>query len=1139
MKSLTYIEIDVDRCANTFGTAPCAASTAAGLDVALYDDFDPSPASLHGWLANGAGHGTLTAGVGGAVFAENGSSTDQYLTAQNPLDDPFDGADYDKVVIDIEQTVARTTGAWVGKLTFNNGGTQHNVTFSDPFTVSGARKIVVVDLAGTTYWPTMAGINYLALNLGNPSSNATYKIHSVRVAKAGKGFKCFNSLRTCVDRVHLTPQTETIRFSMASMHYPLEFDAIPNLAAISFTPATISLGEDLGQRATFVATFVDMPHTDTGPGGDRYLSSRSYDPYKQGTFWGKFRARYPYLQGRPMRVYRGVLGQTLDQMDVRYYIIDSFDGPSTTGTYTITAKDVLKLADDDKSQAPLVSEGFLSADVAIPDTQLVLSPVGVAALYPTDGYANVGGSEIVQYEFVGAILDANTSLLLHCDGVDTATTFTDSSANAFTPTRSGNTQIDTAQFKYGTASILFDGSGDFLTYGAQSAFAFGTGDFTIHFDYRPNAVGTLQYLFDCRPASTNGLYPTIYKETDNKIKFFVSNAVQITSTTALAVATWYHIAVVRKSGVTKLYINGIQEGISYTDTNNYIVGASRPILGASGNATGTGNLNGWIDELHVIKGVAAWSANFLPPGGPVQTSTDAVTIVRGQFNTEATSHSQQDRFQWCLQYIAETPADIIYDLLTTYANIDPDFINLPVWQTEVTNFLQRSYTAILPEPVGVNTLISELIQQAALAMWWDDAEQTIELRVLRKIPNSAQLLNEDNLNGGSVTIKEQPELRLSQIWTYYALINPLVDLTETTNYRSVELAISLQLEADYGSPAIKQIFSRWIPAFGRSIAARLNQFILGRYEDPPRVVTFESFGPNSSYLKLGSGYNMQFRTLQDEQGARETVPLMVTRLNPDSIKYQVEAQEALFLELPASDFNTRTIIIDVDTTDFNLKTVHDSLFPPFTDPTGISVLCIIQANAVVGNDQSLQGLTTQGVAFDVGAFPAGTNITIQLDGDIRAGGGHGGNVIRAASSGSPDAPMDGQIGGTGLQTTIAIKIKDTTGRTIAGGGGGSSALIGGGAAFGGNGGAGSLVGPAGDTTFANGYSAKTNGTPGTLTAGGTYGGSPPAGGAPGAAGDTVGPPAGGTGGAAGTAINGVSHVTYTNLTPTIAGATIN
>lgn len=108
--------------------------------------------------------------------------------------------------------------------------------------------------------------------------------------------KCFNSLASCQDRLHFINSPVTLRFSKSSSHYPLSIDAIPSIKDVSFTPATISLGQDLGQRATLQVTFVDHPDSDTGPAGDPYRTERCYDPYKQGTFWGKFRARYPFLQ---------------------------------------------------------------------------------------------------------------------------------------------------------------------------------------------------------------------------------------------------------------------------------------------------------------------------------------------------------------------------------------------------------------------------------------------------------------------------------------------------------------------------------------------------------------------------------------------------------------------------------------------------------------------------------------------------------------------------------------------------------------------------------------------------------------------------------------------------------------------------
>lgn len=207
--------------------------------------------------------------------------------------------------------------------------------------------------------------------------------------------------------------------------------------------------------------------------------------------------------------------------------------------------------------------------------------------------------------------DEFTSLLLHAGGANGTTTFTDSSVNAFAPTVTGNAHIDTGQFKFGTGSMQFDTSGDYLAYGGQSAFAFGTGEFAIDMWIRLNTTGVARTIYDGRPAATNGAYPTIDITTGNLIRYITAGLVKITSTTALAANTWYHIALTRGGTNTRLFVNGTQEGSTFTDSTNYIVPASRPRVAADMNGTAT--FDGYIDELRVSKGAVRWSSNFTPP----------------------------------------------------------------------------------------------------------------------------------------------------------------------------------------------------------------------------------------------------------------------------------------------------------------------------------------------------------------------------------------------------------------------------------------------------------------------------------------------------------------------------------------------
>jgi len=178
----------------------------------------------------------------------------------------------------------------------------------------------------------------------------------------------------------------------------------------------------------------------------------------------------------------------------------------------------------------------------------------------------------------------------------------------------GNAQISTSVKKYGTGSLAFDGTGDYLVSNVANSnlYAFGTGDFTIEGWYYFNSVTTEQELFDFRPLSTQGAYPMAYVWTDSKLYYWVSSANQITSSTTLSTGTWYHIAVCRSGTSTKMFINGTQTGSTYTDSTNYLVAANRPLLGVNAFQLNV-FYNGNIDDFRITKGYARYTANFTPP----------------------------------------------------------------------------------------------------------------------------------------------------------------------------------------------------------------------------------------------------------------------------------------------------------------------------------------------------------------------------------------------------------------------------------------------------------------------------------------------------------------------------------------------
>lgn len=86
--------------------------------------------------------------------------------------------------------------------------------------------------------------------------------------------------------------------------------------------------------------------------------------------------------------------------------------------------------------------------------------------------------------------DANTQLLLHCNGTDTSTSFPDSGNTGHTVTANGNAQVDTSFKQFGTGSLLLDGTGDYLSIPDSEDWNMGDGTFTIDFWVRFNALPT-------------------------------------------------------------------------------------------------------------------------------------------------------------------------------------------------------------------------------------------------------------------------------------------------------------------------------------------------------------------------------------------------------------------------------------------------------------------------------------------------------------------------------------------------------------------------------------------------------------------------------------------------------------------------
>jgi hypothetical protein len=178
----------------------------------------------------------------------------------------------------------------------------------------------------------------------------------------------------------------------------------------------------------------------------------------------------------------------------------------------------------------------------------------------------------------------------------------------------GNAQISTSVVKYGTGSIAFDGTGDWLTLPASTTLALGSGDFTVEMWMYPNLTYSSTYagLLDSRTnADGAGLVYFGYTGTANQIGWKDNTTNVVTGT--VTQSTWNHVAVVRSSGTMTLYINGTSvstgsNSTNYTVSFKYIATSFDPF-----------SFNGYIDDLRITKGYARYTSNFTPPTAALPT----------------------------------------------------------------------------------------------------------------------------------------------------------------------------------------------------------------------------------------------------------------------------------------------------------------------------------------------------------------------------------------------------------------------------------------------------------------------------------------------------------------------------------------
>jgi hypothetical protein len=249
----------------------------------------------------------------------------------------------------------------------------------------------------------------------------------------------------------------------------------------------------------------------------------------------------------------------------------------------------------------------------------------------------VKGTPVYTTNFIPSttpLTPVTNTVLLTCQSNRFIDTNTQTTAKTVTP--SGDTSVQafspfnpTASYSAATVggSGYFDGTGDFLSLTNNAAFNFGSAAFTIEFWYYPTTLSGTQCLITNYGGSTTGFVIQMGGSTAGSGRIdagFSGDGADITSTNAVQLNSWNHIAISGTPGATgiKLFINGAQEGSTYTGATSLDTSSTLLI----GEVASTNRLSGYLCGLRLVKGGALYTATFTPPTSPPTTTVSSGTV---------------------------------------------------------------------------------------------------------------------------------------------------------------------------------------------------------------------------------------------------------------------------------------------------------------------------------------------------------------------------------------------------------------------------------------------------------------------------------------------------------------------------------
>ena len=166
-------------------------------------------------------------------------------------------------------------------------------------------------------------------------------------------------------------------------------------------------------------------------------------------------------------------------------------------------------------------------------------------------------------------------------------------------------------------SVDFDGVGDALVSNTSTDYVIGTNDFTLELwvKFKDNFNGKQSVLdFD---KSSNA--PTTPFEIYGQSQYINFGTTASVLNYKVVSKQWNHVAFVRTSGTTTLYLNG-EKVDTFSDSNNY--DSNQITIGGGGTNTALDNASCFVSNVRLVVGTAVYTSSFRPPTEPLTNITN-------------------------------------------------------------------------------------------------------------------------------------------------------------------------------------------------------------------------------------------------------------------------------------------------------------------------------------------------------------------------------------------------------------------------------------------------------------------------------------------------------------------------------------